>query len=277
MAPPRRHSTCCGRDSMISRVSWCTPTSHCQWKARTVRSATARDTLVDRDGPVYIEKQLVDSRHQCRSSLGVERCRIGDFGRASRPHRSLRWAPERRLVPSEYCSQQPRELAPGGQCGGLCHSQGGHFQHAATLLEPGLLHCRGQQLRWPQVHPALVPADRLGAAARGALALACRRPCSPPILAATMRLGLRFRRGPQWSGMASCQPHARGRANNRARRHRAVVLARRRAVALRTRVAVEPGEAHGDRPLRARDWLLLGSVALVASASPAAPCTALLL
>ena len=50
----------------------------------------ARDTLVERDGPVYIEKQLVDSRHQCRSSLGVERCRIGDFGRASRPHRSLR-------------------------------------------------------------------------------------------------------------------------------------------------------------------------------------------
>ena len=96
MAPPSRRSTCCGRDSMISRVSWCTPSSHCQWKERTVRSATARDTLVDLDGPVCIEKQLVDSRHQCRSSLGgVERCRIGDVGRASRPHRSLRWAPER--------------------------------------------------------------------------------------------------------------------------------------------------------------------------------------
>lgn len=70
---------------MISRVSWCTPSSHCHWKARTVRNATARDTPVDRDGPVYIEKQLVVSMHQCRSSLRVGGCQLADFGRVMGP------------------------------------------------------------------------------------------------------------------------------------------------------------------------------------------------
>mmetsp|Transcript_26276 Transcript_26276/g.66698 ORF Transcript_26276/g.66698 Transcript_26276/m.66698 type:complete len:311 (+) Transcript_26276:608-1540(+) len=57
-----------GNRSKISRVSWCTRSSHCQWKARTVRSATAWRTAVEREGPVYMEKQLVESRHQRRSS-----------------------------------------------------------------------------------------------------------------------------------------------------------------------------------------------------------------
>ena len=149
---------------------------------------------------------------------------------------------------------------------------------SVRVSEHALLHCRGWQLRGPQVHPAPMAADRLRAAARGALALACRHPCSSRVLAATLRLRLRFRRWARSLGATFRRPVApRGRANNGARRHRAVVLARRRA-ALRTRVAVEPGEAHRDRPLRARDRLL-GSVALVASTSPTrptAPRTALL-